>query len=66
MRLSIIHETKYCYATLADYTIQYLWLSPQTSLQQKVLSWSLDLPRPAVHCRMRRSIASHKPFVAKP
>jgi len=49
MRLNIIHETKYCYATPADYTIQYLRLSPQTSLQQKVLSWSLDLPRPAVH-----------------
>ena len=47
MRLSIIHETNYRYATPADYTIQYLRLSPQTTLQQRVLSWSLDLPRPA-------------------
>jgi transglutaminase-like putative cysteine protease len=47
MRLSIIHETKYRYATPADYTIQCLRLSPQTSLRQKVLSWSLDIPRPA-------------------
>jgi len=47
MRLAIIHEAKYLYSTPADYTIQYLRLSPQTTLQQKVLSWSLDLPRPA-------------------
>ena len=47
MRLNIIHETKYCYATPADYTIQYLRLSPQTTIQQKVLSWNLDLPRAA-------------------
>jgi len=47
MRLSIIHETKYRYATPADYTIQYLRLWPQTTIQQKVLRWSLDLPRAA-------------------
>jgi transglutaminase-like putative cysteine protease len=47
MRLSIIHETKYRYATPAEYTIQYLRLSPQTTIQQKVLSWNLDLPRAA-------------------
>jgi transglutaminase-like putative cysteine protease len=47
MRLSIIHETKYRYAMPADYTIQYLRLSPQTTIQQKVLSWNLDLPSAA-------------------
>jgi len=47
MRLSIIHETKYRYATPAEYTIQYLRLWPQTTLQQKVLSWNLDLPQAA-------------------
>ena len=47
MRLSIVHETKYRYATPANYTIQYLRLSPQTTGQQKVLSWRLDLPAPA-------------------
>jgi transglutaminase-like putative cysteine protease len=47
MRLSIVHETKYRYATPANYTIQYLRLSPQTTPQQKVLNWHLDLPGPA-------------------
>jgi len=47
MRLSIIHETKYRYTSPANYTIQYLRLSPQSTIQQKVLSWSLDLPGPA-------------------
>ena len=47
MRLSIIHETKYRYTSPANYTIQYLRLSPQSTLQQKVLSWNLDLPGPA-------------------
>jgi transglutaminase-like putative cysteine protease len=47
MLLSIVHETKYRYATPANYTIQYLRLSPQTTSQQKVLKWNLDLPVPA-------------------
>jgi transglutaminase-like putative cysteine protease len=47
MRLSIIHETKYRYTSPANYTIQYLRLSPQSTIQQKVLSWNLDLPGPA-------------------
>jgi transglutaminase-like putative cysteine protease len=47
MRLSIVHETKYRYATPANYTIQYLRLSPQTTAQQTVLDWHLDLPGPA-------------------
>ncbi len=47
MRLSIIHETKYRYTSPANYTIQYLRLSPQSTIQQKVLSWRLDLPGPA-------------------
>jgi transglutaminase-like putative cysteine protease len=47
MRLSIVHETKYRYATPANYTIQYLRLSPQVTPQQKVLEWHLDLPGPA-------------------
>jgi transglutaminase-like putative cysteine protease len=44
MLLSIVHETKYRYATPANYTIQYLRLSPQSTPQQKVLNWKLDLP----------------------
>ncbi len=47
MRLSIVHETKYQYATPANYTIQYLRLSPQPTPRQKVLNWQLDLPGPA-------------------
>lgn len=47
MRLSIVHETKYRYATPANYSIQYLRLSPQPTPQQRVLDWQLDLPAPA-------------------
>ncbi len=47
MRLTIVHETKYRYATPARYSIQYLRLSPQSNPQQKVLNWKLDLPGPA-------------------
>jgi transglutaminase-like putative cysteine protease len=47
MRLSIVHETKYRYATPANYTIQYLRLFPQSTAQQKVLNWQLELPVPA-------------------
>lgn len=47
MRLSIVHETRYAYATPASYTIQYLRLSPPSTEQQQVLHWRLDLPRPA-------------------
>jgi transglutaminase-like putative cysteine protease len=47
MRLSILHETKYRYATPANYSIQYLRLSPPTTPQQNVLAWKLDLPAPA-------------------
>jgi len=47
MRLSIVHETKYRYTSPANYTIQYLRLSPQSTVAQKVLNWNLDLPGPA-------------------
>jgi transglutaminase-like putative cysteine protease len=66
MRLSIIHETKYLYATPADYTIQYLRLSPQTTLQQKVLSWDLDLPRPAMPFSDGFGNTSHVLVIDKP
>ena len=66
MRLSIIHETKYRYAMPADYTIQYLRLSPQTTIQQKVLSWSLDLPRPAAPFSDGFGNTSHVLVIDKP
>ncbi|MGD0837431.1 MAG: transglutaminase family protein [Polyangia bacterium] len=44
MHLSIVHETRYDYATPANYTIQYLRLSPPSTAQQRVLHWQLDLP----------------------
>ncbi len=47
MRLSIVHETRYRYSTPANYTVQYLRLSPQSTAQQTVLNWRLDLPAPA-------------------
>jgi transglutaminase-like putative cysteine protease len=66
MRLSIIHETKYRYVVPADYTIQYLRLSPQTTIQQKVLSWNLDLPRPAAPFSDGFGNTSHVLVIDKP
>jgi transglutaminase-like putative cysteine protease len=47
MRLSISHETAYRYDAEVRASIQYLRLTPHDSERQQVLSWQLDLPRPA-------------------
>ncbi|MCE0463620.1 MULTISPECIES: transglutaminase family protein [Pseudomonas] len=47
MRLSISHETAYHYENQVRASIQYLRLTPHDSERQQVLSWQLDLPRPA-------------------
>lgn len=45
MRLSIRHDTTYNYDDQVRSSIQYLRLTPQESVRQRVLSWQLDLPR---------------------
>lgn len=47
MKLSIRHETTYRYEDLVRNSIQYLRLTPQESERQHVISWQLELPRPA-------------------
>jgi transglutaminase-like putative cysteine protease len=44
MRLSISHQTTYSYAEQVRASIQYLRLTPQESVRQHVLNWTLDLP----------------------
>ena len=45
MRLSISHETSYCYEAQVRASIQYLRLTPHDSERQTILSWQLSLPR---------------------
>lgn len=47
MKLSVSHDTAYHYEDQVRASIQYLRLTPQQSARQKILSWTLDLPRPA-------------------
>ena len=47
MKLSIRHETTYRYEDQVRNSIQYLRLTPQESERQHVISWQLELPRPA-------------------
>ena len=44
MRLEIRHETFYRYSTMANYSIEYLRLTPRTEGGQRTLSWSIDAP----------------------
>ncbi len=41
MRVAINHETVYRYNAPANYSIQYLRLTPLSSIRQRVLSWKL-------------------------
>ncbi len=47
MKISVSHDTAYYYEDKVRASIQYLRLTPQESPRQRVLSWTLDLPRPA-------------------
>lgn len=48
MRVAISHETVYRYAHPADYSIQYLRLTPLSGVAQRVLNWKLFAPAPLV------------------
>ena len=45
MKISICHETRYCYDNPTKHSIQLLRVTPLTMGHQKVLSWKLVLPR---------------------
>lgn len=47
MRLVINHDTAYHYESIVRASIQYLRLTPQESVRQRIHSWELELPRPA-------------------
>ena len=44
MLLAITHETTYRYHAQANYSVQYLRLTPRTDRGQRVLSWRIDTP----------------------
>ena len=44
MRVTVVHETVYRYESPADYSVQYLRLSPRSTSRQKVISWRLEAP----------------------
>lgn len=46
MRIAISHDTVYRYAKPADYSIQYLRLTPLSGITQRVLNWKLVAPAP--------------------
>ena len=44
MRVAINHETVYRYHSPANYSIQYLRLTPLSGPNQRVISWKLSTP----------------------
>ncbi len=44
MKLTIEHETRYRFAGQANYSIQYLRLTPREDSCQRILSWNLSSP----------------------
>jgi len=44
MRVAVHHQTIYRYESAAQYSVQYLRLSPRTTMRQKVISWKLETP----------------------
>ena len=42
MLLSIRHETRYAYDGIVDYAVQRLYLTPQETSAQRVLSWTIE------------------------
>jgi transglutaminase-like putative cysteine protease len=47
MKLSISHDTQYHYSEQVLASIQYLRLTPQDSARQRIIDWTLGLPRAA-------------------
>ena len=44
MKLNIEHSTRYTWEQQVTLSTQYLRMTPQNSVHQKILSWELDLP----------------------
>ncbi len=42
MKLNIEHETRYCFTGEANYSIQYLRLTPRIDSCQRILSWNIS------------------------
>jgi len=59
VRVAISHETVYRYATPAEYSIQYLRLTPISGVSQRVLNWKLFAPVPLVPWTDAFGNASH-------
>jgi transglutaminase-like putative cysteine protease len=48
MLLSVVHSTRYRYAAQVSRSTQYIRLTPYPSPQQRIVSWAVELPVPAV------------------
>ena len=57
MRLRILHETAYRYASPAARAIQILRLTPRGHEGQFVINWRIDIDRDCRHCRLGGRIA---------
>ena len=44
MKLMINHQTHYQYTEMASKSVQYIKMSPQTNIHQKVHSWDISVP----------------------
>ncbi len=51
MRLSVVHATTYRYADPVQRSTQYIRLTPYTCPRQRLVSWQVDTPAPAVTMR---------------
>jgi len=51
MLLSVIHTTRYTYATDVSRSTQVIRLTPYVCAQQRIVDWNVDLPGPSVTLR---------------
>ena len=51
MLLSVVHTTRYSYATDVSHSTQYIRLTPYVCSQQRTVEWGVELPGPAVTLR---------------
>src|SRR5579862_3085692 len=66
MRVAISHETVYRYRRPANYSIQYLRMTPLSSPTQRVLTWKLFAPAPLTSWTDAYGNSSHVLVMDKP
>jgi len=66
MRVAISHETVYRYKRPANYSLQYLRMTPLSGPAQRVLTWKLFAPAPLVPWTDAHGNAAHVLVMDKP